>query len=62
VAGHVVRATKIAFMQGRNILDAVVILHESVNELNHKKLNDVILKIDFENTYDKLDGIFLNKL
>ena len=30
VANHVVRPSQTAFMQGRNILDGVVILHEGV--------------------------------
>jgi hypothetical protein len=41
-------------MQGRNILDGVVILHEKVHKLHSKKLNGVILKIDFEKAYDKV--------
>jgi hypothetical protein len=47
VADHVVRPSQTAFMQGRNILDGVTILHETVHELHSKKLNGVILKIDF---------------
>ena len=53
VADHVVRPSQTAFMQGRNILDGVTVLHETVNELHRKKLNGVILKIDFEKAYDK---------
>jgi hypothetical protein len=41
-------------MQGRNILDGVVTLHETVQELHSKKLNVVILKLDFEKAYDKV--------
>jgi hypothetical protein len=41
-------------MQGRNILDGVATLHETVHELHSKKLNGVILKIDFEKAYDKV--------
>jgi mannosylglycoprotein endo-beta-mannosidase len=48
VADHVVRPSQTAFMQGINILDGVVILHEGVHELHTKKLNGVILKLDFE--------------
>ena len=54
VAEHVVRPSQTAFMKGRNILDGVVILHETVHELHAKKLNGVILKIDFEKAYDKV--------
>jgi hypothetical protein len=48
VADHVVRPSQTAFMQGRSILDGVVTLHERVHELHSKKLNGVILKLDFE--------------
>jgi hypothetical protein len=48
-------------MQGRNILDGVVILHETVYELHRKKLNGVILKIDFEKAYDKVKWSFLQQ-
>jgi hypothetical protein len=48
VADHVVRISQTVFMQGRNILDGVVTLHEIVHKLHSKKLNGVILKLDFE--------------
>jgi hypothetical protein len=48
-------------MQGRNILDGVVVLHETVHELHRKKLNGVILKIDFEKAYDKVKWSFLQQ-
>jgi hypothetical protein len=59
VANHVVRPSQTAFMQGRNILDGVVSLHETVHELHSKKLNGVILKLDFEKAYDKVKWFFL---
>jgi hypothetical protein len=61
VADHVVRPSQIAFMQGRTILDGVVILHETVHELHYKKLNGVILKLDFEKAYDKVKWSFLHQ-
>lgn len=48
MADHVVRSTQTAFMKGRNILDGVVIQHETVHEVHRKKLNGVVFKIDFE--------------
>jgi mannosylglycoprotein endo-beta-mannosidase len=61
VADHVVRPSQTAFMQGRNILEGVVILHEAVHKLHTKKLNGVILKLDFEKTYDKVKWSFLQQ-
>jgi hypothetical protein len=37
VADHVVQPSQTAFMQGRNILDGVVVLHEVVHEMHTKK-------------------------
>jgi hypothetical protein len=51
----------IAFMQGRNIFNGVVILHETVHELHRKKLNVIIFKIDFEKAYDKVKWSFLQQ-
>jgi hypothetical protein len=48
-------------MQGMNILDGVAILHEIVHELHSKKLNGVILKIDFKKAYDKVNWSFLQQ-
>jgi hypothetical protein len=41
-------------MSGRHILEGVVVLHETVHELHHKKLDGVLFKIDFEMPYDKV--------
>jgi hypothetical protein len=59
VVDHVVRPSQTAFMQGRTILDRVITLHETVHELHSKKLNGVILKLDFEKAYDKVKWSFL---
>jgi hypothetical protein len=61
MANHVVRPSQTAFMQGRNILDGVAILYETVHELHSKKLNGVILKIGFEKAYDKVKWYFLQQ-
>ncbi|WVZ51633.1 hypothetical protein U9M48_002757 [Paspalum notatum var. saurae] len=53
VTNHVVNPSQTAFMKGRNILEGVFILHETVHELHRKKQNGVILKIDFEKAYNK---------
>jgi hypothetical protein len=48
-------------MQGRYIQDGVVTLHETVHELHSKKLNGIILKLDFEKAYDKVKWSFLQQ-
>jgi hypothetical protein len=59
VADHLIIPTQTTFMRGRNILEGVVILHETVHELHRKKQNGVIFKIDFEKAYDKVRWSFL---
>jgi hypothetical protein len=61
VADQVVLPSQTAFMQGRYILDGVVTLHETIHEMHRKKLNGVILKIDFEKAYDKVKWSFLQQ-
>lgn len=54
VVDNVISPSEMVFMRGRNILEGVVILHESVHELHKKNLDEIILKIDFEKVYDKV--------
>ena len=59
VADHLTSPTQIAFMRGWNILEGVVVLHETIYELHQKNLSGVIFKIDFEKAYDKVKWNFL---
>jgi hypothetical protein len=61
VAHSVVRPMQTAFMPGRHILEGVLVLHETIHELHHKKLDGVLLKIDFEMAYDKVNWDFLQQ-
>lgn len=56
---HVAKPTQTIFLRGRNILEGVVILHETIHELHRKKQSGVILKIDFEKAYDNVKWPFL---
>jgi hypothetical protein len=59
VADKVVSPTQTTFIRGHNILEGVVILHETIHELHRKKLSRVILKLDFEKAYYKVRWPFL---
>jgi hypothetical protein len=61
VAKTVVSQTQTDSMPGRNIMEGVVILHETLHELHTKKSNGVIFKIDFEKYYDKVKWSFLQQ-
>lgn len=47
-----------AFIPGRNIFQVVVILHEVVHELKITKQAGIILELDFEEAYDKVNWHF----
>jgi hypothetical protein len=51
-----------AFIKGRYIVDGAVMLHEIVHELHRKKLQGVILKIDFEKAYDSVRWDFVDEV
>jgi hypothetical protein len=55
VAQKVVSPSQTAFLLGRNIMEGVIVLHETIHELHRKKQSDLILKIDFEKAYDKIN-------
>ncbi|KAK1660883.1 hypothetical protein QYE76_049042 [Lolium multiflorum] len=48
-----------AFIKGRNLLEGPLALIEIVHELRSKKLGGVLLKIDFEKAYDRVNWEFL---
>jgi hypothetical protein len=37
------------------------VLHETIHELHRKKMSEVIFKIDFEKTYDKIKWTFVQQ-
>jgi hypothetical protein len=62
VVSKVIGPSQSAFLPGRNILEGVVVLHEALHELRRKKQKGVILKLDFEKAYDKVNWNFLQQL
>jgi hypothetical protein len=58
--------TKQATIRLNTVADHIVqpsktVLHEAVHELHSKKLNGVILKLDFEKAYEKVKWSFLQQ-
>jgi hypothetical protein len=46
-------------MKGRNIMNGVLALHEILHETKRRKEKGIILKLDFEKAYDKVNWEFL---
>lgn len=61
VASKTVGPTQSAFIPGRNIMEGVVVLHETIHELHRNKQSGVIFKIDFEKAYDKVKWSFIQQ-
>jgi hypothetical protein len=55
VAQKVISPSQTAFLPGCNIMEGVIVLHETIHEMHRKKQSGAILKIDFEKVYDKLN-------
>jgi hypothetical protein len=62
LACRIIRPSQTAFLPGRYILEGVVILHETLHELQRKKQKGLILKLDFEKAYDKVNWTFLQQV
>ncbi|XP_073362153.1 secreted RxLR effector protein 78-like [Aegilops tauschii subsp. strangulata] len=53
---------KSAFIQGRFILDGVLVFHEVLHEVHAKRQRAVFLKLDFHKAYDTVRWSFLREV
>lgn len=58
----VISDSQSGFIRGRFILDSVVALHEILHEVKMGKQNGILLQIDFEKSYDKVNLQFLYQM
>jgi hypothetical protein len=61
-ADRLISSNQTAFIRGRYILESVVTAHEVVHDVHHNKEEGVILKLDYEKAYDKVDLSFLEEM
>jgi hypothetical protein len=61
IASKLISPSQMAFIPDRNIMEGVVMLHETINEIHRKKMSEVILKSDFEKAYNKVNWEFLQQ-
>jgi hypothetical protein len=57
IASKLISPSQTAFILGKNIMKGMVMLHE----IHRKKMSGVILKLDFEKAYDKINWEFLQQ-
>jgi len=44
-----------AFLKGRNIMEGIMSLHEIIHDTKAKKKDGLVLKLDFEKAFDKME-------
>lgn len=59
VMDKIIKKCKYGFLKERNIMDGVMVLHEILNDTKVKKQEGLLLKLDFEKAYDKINWNFL---
>lgn len=59
VMGKIINKSQSGFLKERNIMDGIMALHEILHHTKSKKKEGLILKLDFEKAYDKLNWDFL---
>ncbi|XP_028113902.1 uncharacterized protein LOC114311939 [Camellia sinensis] len=62
VLPHIISDTQSAFIGGRNILDGVLIANEAVDGWRKTKKRGLIIKLDFEKTFDSVNWCFLSSM
>lgn len=61
VMGKIINKCQSGFIKSRNIMDGVMALHEILHDTKVKKKDGLVLKLDFEKAYDKINWNFLFK-
>ena len=60
VLPSIINDSQMAFVEGRQILDAILTASEAVDEWSLRGRKGVLLKLDLEKAYDKVDWSFLD--
>lgn len=62
IIGRFIAETQTSIIKDMHIMEGVVLLHETIHELQSTKGSEVLLKIDFEKAYDKVNWPFLYQM
>jgi hypothetical protein len=55
IVQKVISPSQTAFLSGRNIMEEVIVLHETIHKMHKNKQNGIVLKIDFEKADDNMN-------
>ena len=59
IIDRLISPNQTAFIKGRYILESVVAAHEIIHEIARKKEAGIVLKLDYEKAYDRVNWDFL---
>jgi hypothetical protein len=59
IAHRTISFAQTTFIKGRQILDGALALHEILDELHVSQQPAIILKLDFEKAYNRVNWAFL---
>ena len=59
---RLIASNQLAFLKGRYILESVVTAHEILHFIHSTKRQGLVLKLDYEKAFDKVDLEFLEEL
>ena len=60
--GLIISQSQNAFVEGRQILDAVLIANEAVDSILRRKENELLCKLDIKKAYDHIKWDFLQQI
>ncbi|GKV41862.1 hypothetical protein SLEP1_g49342 [Rubroshorea leprosula] len=60
VLPKVIGEQQMAFIEGRQLIDGVVIANEVIDEVKRKRKNSFLFKVDFEKAYDRVSWSFID--
>jgi hypothetical protein len=61
-ANRLISSHQTAFIRGRYILESMVTAQEIIHDVHHNKEEGIILKLDYEKAYDRVDLSFLEEM
>lgn len=62
VIEYLISQNQTAFIKNRNIIEGILILHETLSSAHQKKQSGILCKVDFEKAYDKINWDFIFKI
>ena len=61
IYNRLIAPNQTVFIKGRYILESVVAAHEIIHEIAKRGTSGIVLKLDYEKAYDKIDWSFLEE-